>query len=135
MTRRCKSNPRQKTYLSYAQFITRDTSPYLRKTTTGCITSWWSFFFLRVVSSCHLRKLYQGIDLAAAIRCGFILQTGIYSASLGQFFTHSKQRIHSVPFFRFLELSVTSTSIGHTFLHLPHETHLLLSHLIRSSEK
>lgn len=36
---------------------------------------------------------------------------------------------------RFRELFVTSTSIGHTFLHLPQETHLLLSHVIRSSEK
>ena len=30
-------------------------------------------------------------------------------------------RMHSVPFFRFLELSVTSTSIGQTRLHLPQD--------------
>lgn len=59
----------------------------------------------------------------------------IYSASFGQFLMHSRHRIHSVPFFRLLELSVTSTSIGHTFLHLPQDTHLLLSHSIRSNEK
>lgn len=58
-----------------------------------------------------------------------------YKASFGQCFTHSIHRIHSVPFDLFLELSVTSTSIGHTFLHLPQEIHLLLSHFIRTSEK
>lgn len=44
-----------------------------------------------------------------------VRKTGIYSAPFGQLLTHSKQRIHSVPFFLFLELSVTSTSIGHAF--------------------
>ena len=58
-----------------------------------------------------------------------------YSASFGQLLTHSIHKIHSVPFFRLLELSVTSTSIGQTFLHLPHDTHLLLSHLILNNAK
>lgn len=44
-------------------------------------------------------------------------------------------RMHSVPFFRFLELSVTSTSIGQTRLHLPQETHFSLSHFTRIAEK
>lgn len=57
------------------------------------------------------------------------------SAFLGQFLTHSIHRMHSVPFFLFLELSVTSTSIGHTLLHFPQETHFFLSHLTRISEK
>ena len=34
------------------------------------------------------------------------------SAFLGQVLTHSMHKIHSVPFFRFLELSVISTFIG-----------------------
>ena len=58
----------------------------------------------------------------------------IYNAFFGQLFTHSRQRIHSVPFSLFLELSVISTSIGHTRLHFPQEIHLLLSHFIRSRE-
>ena len=69
------------------------------------------------------------------IPTGVMSELPIYNASFGQFLAHSKQRIHSVPFFRFLELSVTSTSIGHTFLHFPQDIHLLLSHLIRNSEK
>lgn len=58
-----------------------------------------------------------------------------HSASLGQALTHSMQRMHSVPLARFLELSVTSTSMGHTRLHLPQEMHLLLSQRTRSREK
>ena len=58
-----------------------------------------------------------------------------YNASFGQLFTHSKQKIHSVPFLRFLELSVISTSIGHTLLHFPHDMHLLVSHFILNKEK
>lgn len=74
---------------------------------------------------------------AGSLKAVFVLphKPKAYSAFFGQFFTHSKQRIHSVPFFRFRELSVTSTSIGHTFLHLPQEIHLLLSHLICNREK
>ena len=45
-----------------------------------------------------------------------------HNAFFGQFLTHSMHSIHSVPFFLFLELSVTSTPIGHTLLHFPHET-------------
>ena len=59
----------------------------------------------------------------------------IQSAPLGQFLTHSIQRIHSVPFFLFLELSVTSTFIGHTLLHLPQEIHFSLSHVTRRRAK
>jgi hypothetical protein len=44
-------------------------------------------------------------------------------------------RIHSVPLIRLRELSVTSTSIGHTFLHIPQEMHFSLSHLILIREK
>jgi hypothetical protein len=58
-----------------------------------------------------------------------------YNAFFGHAFTHSKHKMQSVPFFRFLELSVMSTSIGQTVLHLPQEIHLLVSHVIRSSEK
>ena len=65
----------------------------------------------------------------------FFAESRNYSAFLGQMFLHSRHKIHSVPFLRFLELSVTSTFIGQTFLHFPQETHLLLSHLIRSNEK
>ncbi len=58
-----------------------------------------------------------------------------YRASLGQAFTHSIQRIHSVPFTRLRLLSVISTSMGQTRLHLPQETHLDGSQVIRESEK
>ena len=58
-----------------------------------------------------------------------------YKAPFGQFLTHSIQRMHSVPFFLFLELSVTSTFIGHTLLHFPQEMHLSLSHFTLNSEK
>ena len=58
-----------------------------------------------------------------------------HSAFFGHTFPHSIQRIHSVPFLRLLELSVTSTFIGHTRLHFPQEIHRSLLHLIRSSEK
>ena len=58
-----------------------------------------------------------------------------YSAFLGQLFTHSMHRMHSVPFLRRRELSVTSTSMGQIFLHLPQETHLLWSHFTRNREK
>ena len=57
------------------------------------------------------------------------------SAFLGQFLTHSMQRMHSVPFALFLELSVTSTSMGHTLLHFPQEIHLFVLHLTRNREK
>ncbi len=62
-------------------------------------------------------------------------QTEIQRAFLGQLCTHSMHKIHSVPFSRFLELSVTSTFIGHTRLHLPQDIHFSLSHFIRISEK
>ena len=52
----------------------------------------------------------------------------LYNAFFGQDLAHSKHRMHSVPFFRLRELSVISTSMGHTFLHFPQETHLLWSH-------
>ena len=58
-----------------------------------------------------------------------------HSAFLGQFFTHSRHRIHSVPFFLLRELSVTSTPIGQTRLHLPQLMHFSLSHVTRNSEK
>ena len=57
------------------------------------------------------------------------------SAFLGQGLTHSIHKMHSVPFFRFLELSVISTFIGQTFLHFPHEIHFSLSHLTLTTEK
>lgn len=57
------------------------------------------------------------------------------SAFFGQFLTHSIQRMHSVAFFRFRELSVTSTSIGHILLHFSHETHFSRLHVMRMSEK
>ena len=56
-------------------------------------------------------------------------------APFGQLFTHSIQRMHSVPFSLFLELSVTSTFIGHTRLHFPHEIHFSLLHVTRTSAK
>ena len=78
--------------------------------------------------------LYYIVGIALAI--GFQDNRAFcYSASFGQLLTHSIHKIHSVPFFRLLELSVTSTSIGQTFLHLPHDTHLLLSHLILNNAK
>ena len=58
-----------------------------------------------------------------------------YSACLGQFLTHSMQRMHSVPFSRSLDGSVTSTCMGQTRLHLPQETHLSGLQRIRSKEK
>ena len=58
-----------------------------------------------------------------------------HNASLGQFFTHSMHRMHSVPILRFLELSVTSTFIGQTRLHFPQEIHFSLSHFTRRSAK
>ena len=58
-----------------------------------------------------------------------------HNAFFGQLLTHSMHSIHSVPFFLFLELSVTSTPIGHTLLHFPHETHFSLSHVTRITEK
>ena len=82
---------------------------------------WKNIFFRK-----SERKM--GHLLRANKRCPIFHSVSIYSAPFGQFFTHSKQSIHSVPFFRLRELSVASTSIGHTFLHLPQDTHLLLSH-------
>ena len=58
-----------------------------------------------------------------------------HSAFFGHALAHSKHRMHSVPFLRLRELSVMSTYMGQTFWHLPQETHLLWSHLTRSSEK
>ena len=58
-----------------------------------------------------------------------------YNASFGQALLHSIQSIHSVPFSRFLELSVIFTLMGHTRSHFPQEIHLLLSHFILVSEK
>lgn len=78
-------------------------------------------------------RLYAETFLQVRLLSGTYLP--FYSASLGQFFTHSIQRIHSVPLALFLELSVTSTFIGHTLLHFPQEIHFSLSHFIRSSEK
>lgn len=80
--------------------------------------------------------MFSGLGHEANLRYGQQSPSYVnYSAFLGQFLTHSKQRIHSVLFLRFLELSVTSTSIGQTCLHFPQETHFVLSHLIRSREK
>ena len=80
---------------------------------------------------------YTEADLAE--RLGGLLSLHLaqdcYRASLGQLLTHSMHKIHSVPFFLFLELSVMSTSIGHTLLQLPQDTHLLLLHLILNSAK
>lgn len=58
-----------------------------------------------------------------------------HNASLGHALTHSMQRMHSVPFFRFRVLSVTSTSMGQTRLHFPQETHFFGSQRIRKSAK
>ena len=58
-----------------------------------------------------------------------------YNAFFGQFFTHSIHSMHSVPLLRFRELSVISTFIGQRRLHLPHDMHLLLLHVTRTSEK
>ena len=58
-----------------------------------------------------------------------------HKAPFGQFLTHSMHKMHSVPFSRFLELSVTSTFIGQTRLHFPQEMHFSLSHFTRSKEK
>ncbi len=46
-----------------------------------------------------------------------------------------KLLVHVCFYTRFLELSVTSTSIGHTFRHFPQEMHLFGSHSMRTSEK
>ena len=56
------------------------------------------------------------------------------SAFLGQVLTHSIHKMHSVPFFRFLELSVISTFIGQTFLHFPQLIHLSVSNLYLNIE-
>ena len=107
--------------------------------------SFVEFFYVAISHVISLRRLvYTGdavkvwgnISKVPSV-CGNISKAFsiTYSASFGQFLTHSIHRIHSVPFRRFLLLSVTSTFIGHTFLHFPQETHLSLSHLIRSSEK
>jgi hypothetical protein len=56
------------------------------------------------------------------------------SAPLGQADTQVVQRMHSVPFVRLLALSVMSTFIGQTFLHLPQETHFVGSTVMRTSE-
>ena len=64
------------------------------------------------------------------------LETGnCHKAAFGQFLTHSMHKIHSVPFSRFLELSVTSTFIAQTRLHFPQEMHFSLSHFMRIREK
>ena len=63
-------------------------------------------------------------------------QTGIgHNAPFGQFLAHSIHNMHSVPFSRFLELSVTSTFIGQTCMHFPQEMHFSLSHFKRIREK
>ena len=81
--------------------------------------------------------LYLVIPLLAAARhiISLPLMLQCYSAFFGQFFTHSIHKIHSVPFFRLRELSVTSTSIGQTRLHLPQSTHRSFLHLTRNSAK
>ena len=58
-----------------------------------------------------------------------------YRAFLGQCFTHSMHRIHSVPFFRWREGSSISTSMGQTCLHRPQEMHLPGSHFILNRAK
>ena len=81
--------------------------------------------------------LYLVIPLLAAARhiISPPLMPQCYSAFFGQFFTHSIHKMHSVPFFRFRELSVTSTSIGQTRLHLPQSTHRSFLHFTRNSAK
>lgn len=49
--------------------------------------------------------------------CRAVFTISFYSAFSGQFFTHSRQRIHSVPLVLFLESSVMSASMWHTRLH------------------
>ena len=58
-----------------------------------------------------------------------------YSAFLGQAFTHSMHKMHSVPLSRFRELSVMSTFMGHACLHFPQEMHFSLSQVTLSREK
>ena len=95
-------------------------------------------FKLSVIrSSLRKRPLPDGCHRRVLFRYPVVMfPAGSYhSASFGQFLTHSMQRMHSVPFFRLLELSVTSTSIGQTRLHFPQEIHLFLSHVTRNREK
>ena len=62
-------------------------------------------------------------------------QTGRYRAFLGQTRVHSRQRIHSVAFFRRREGSVMSTPMGQTARQRPQWTHFVSSHFTRIREK
>lgn len=58
-----------------------------------------------------------------------------HSAFVGHSLTHSPQRMHSVPFRRFLFGSMTLTSIGQTLVHFPQEMHFSGSGFTRIREK
>ena len=62
-------------------------------------------------------------------------QTGRYRAFLGQTRVHSRQRMHSVAFFRRREGSVMSTPMGQTARQRPQWTHFVSSHFTRIREK
>ena len=62
-------------------------------------------------------------------------QTGRYRAFLGQTRVHSRQRMHSVAFFRRREGSVMSTPMEQTARHRPQWTHFVSSHFTRRREK
>ena len=62
-------------------------------------------------------------------------QMGRYRAFLGQTRVHSRQRMHSVAFFRRREGSVMSTPMGQTARQRPQWTHFVSSHFTRIREK
>jgi len=61
--------------------------------------------------------------------------TEAYSAFLGQAFTHSMHRMHSVPFLRLRASSSMSTFMGQTRRHFPHWMYLSWSQVMRVSAK
>ena len=97
---------------------------------------YFSVFYRFLGESGRASLLTKGVCVSfLQIRLKDVNSNSFCSAFLGHTCVHSKHRIQSVPFCRFLELSVTSTSIGQTFLHIPQDIHLLVSHVTLNNAK
>ena len=97
-------------YLRAATAASRLPLGYLSQAVFPLFSS-FSFAFLRAATAAH----YNRSDLA------------------GHSSMQRIHKMHSVPFTRLRELSVISTSIGHTCLHLPQCRHFSSSFFTRSS--
>ena len=97
-------------YLRAATAASRLPLGYLSQAVFPLLSS-FAFAFLRAATAAH----YNRSDLA------------------GHSSMQRIHKMHSVPFTRLRELSVISTSIGHTCLHLPQCRHFSSSFFTRSS--